>query len=83
MATPLSLQPDYFSSSGKISPALPINTSSEIARAAGAYVVEVNPERTPLSDLCDEVLMGKAGEILPMFETISHKKSQKAQDNFA
>jgi len=40
----------------------------EIARAAGAYVVEVNPERTPLSDLCDEVLMGKAGEILPLLE---------------
>jgi NAD-dependent deacetylase len=39
----------------------------QIARAAGAYVVEVNPERTPLSDLCDEVLTGKAGEILPLF----------------
>jgi NAD-dependent deacetylase len=39
----------------------------EVARAAGAYVVEVNPERTPLSDLCDEVLTGKAGEILPLF----------------
>jgi NAD-dependent deacetylase len=38
----------------------------EIARAAGAYVVEVNPERTPLSNLCDEVLTGKAGEILPL-----------------
>src|SRR5216684_3232134 len=32
----------------------------EIARGAGAYVVEVNPERTPLSDLCDEVLNGTA-----------------------
>jgi NAD-dependent deacetylase len=38
----------------------------EIAKAAGAYVCEVNPERTPLSDLCDEVLMGKAGEVLPL-----------------
>jgi NAD-dependent deacetylase len=38
----------------------------EIARGAGAYVVEVNPERTPLSDLCDEVLAGKAGEVLPI-----------------
>ena len=37
----------------------------EIARAAGAYVVEVNPERTPLSDLSDEVLTGNAGDILP------------------
>lgn len=41
----------------------------EIAKAAGAYVVEVNPERTPLSSLCDEVLMGKAGEVLPLFQS--------------
>ena len=38
----------------------------EIARANGAYLVEVNPERTPLSGMCDEVLTGKAGEILPL-----------------
>lgn len=39
----------------------------EIARDAGAYTVEINPERTPLSKLCDEVIQGKAGEILPLF----------------
>jgi NAD-dependent deacetylase len=39
----------------------------EIARTAGAYICEVNPEPTPLSDLCDEVLTGKAGEVLPLF----------------
>lgn len=38
----------------------------EIVSASGGYVVEVNPERTPLSDLCDEMLMGKAGEVLPV-----------------
>ena len=43
----------------------PAASIPEIARAAGAYIVEVNPEKTPLSDLCDEVLTGKAGEILP------------------
>ena len=37
----------------------------EIARAAGAYVVEINPERTPLSAIADEHLRGPAGEILP------------------
>jgi NAD-dependent deacetylase len=37
-----------------------------IAKAAGAYVCEVNPEHTPLSSLCDEVLTGPAGEILPL-----------------
>jgi NAD-dependent deacetylase len=40
----------------------------EIARDAGAYVVEVNPEPTPLSGICDEVLTGKAGEILPLIQ---------------
>jgi NAD-dependent deacetylase len=40
----------------------------EVARAAGAYVVEINPERTPVSGLCDEVLTGKAGEILPLID---------------
>jgi NAD-dependent deacetylase len=44
----------------------PAASIPEIARAAGAYIVEVNPERTLLSDLCDEVLTGKAGEILPL-----------------
>jgi NAD-dependent deacetylase len=38
----------------------------EIARAAGAYVCEVNPETTPLSGFCDAVLTGKAGELLPL-----------------
>ena len=37
----------------------------EIAKQAGAYLCEVNPERTPLSDLCDVLLTGKAGELLP------------------
>ena len=40
----------------------------EIAANAGAFVVEVNPERTPLSDSCDEVVNGLAGEILPQFD---------------
>lgn len=45
----------------------PAASLPEIAKAGGAYLCEVNPERTPLSALCDEVLTGKAGEILPMF----------------
>ena len=38
----------------------------EIAKAAGAFVCEINPERTPLSEMCDEVLTGRAGELLPL-----------------
>lgn len=36
----------------------------KIAKQAGAFLCEINPERTPLSDLCDEVLTGKAGEVV-------------------
>lgn len=39
-----------------------------LARKAGAYLVEINPEPTPLSDICDEVIGGKAGEVLPLFD---------------
>jgi len=44
----------------------PAASLPEIAKAAGAYLCEVNPEPTPLSPLCDEVLSGKAGELLPL-----------------
>jgi NAD-dependent deacetylase len=43
----------------------PAASIPEIARANGAYLVEVNPEFTPLSPICDESLTGNAGEILP------------------
>ena len=42
----------------------------EIAAAAGAFVCEVNPEPTPLSNLCNEVFTGKAGEVLPQISAI-------------
>jgi NAD-dependent deacetylase len=38
----------------------------QLAKASGAYVVEVNPEPTPLSRSVDERLSGKAGTILPL-----------------
>ena len=44
----------------------PAASLPEIAKASGAYLCEVNPERTPLSAICDEVLTGKAGEVLPL-----------------
>lgn len=36
-----------------------------IAKRAGARLIVVNPEPTPLSDIADEVWMGPAGEALP------------------
>jgi NAD-dependent deacetylase len=52
--------------SGLVYPAAGI---PEVAKAAGAYVCEVNPEQTPLSSRCDEVITGKAGELLPLFQS--------------
>jgi len=36
-----------------------------VARAGGAYLVEINPESTPLSAAADERLVGPAGVVLP------------------
>ncbi len=35
------------------------------AKRAGAFIVEINPEPTPLTDIADEFLQGKSGEVLP------------------
>lgn len=44
----------------------PAASLPEVARAGGAFVVEVNPELTPLSALCHATLRGRAGDILPL-----------------
>jgi NAD-dependent deacetylase len=36
-----------------------------LARQAGAFVVEINPDPTPISPYVDLTLRGKAGEIMP------------------
>ncbi|HXD29885.1 MAG TPA: NAD-dependent deacylase [Pyrinomonadaceae bacterium] len=46
----------------------PAASLPEIAKSAGAYLCEVNPELTPLSPICDEVLSGKAGKVLPLLK---------------
>jgi NAD-dependent deacetylase len=43
----------------------PAASLPEAAKTAGAFVCEVNPEPTGLSSLCDEVIAGKAGDVLP------------------
>jgi NAD-dependent deacetylase len=40
----------------------------EVAQRAGAFLVEINPEDTPLTDLCDVSLRGRAGELLPRLD---------------
>ncbi len=41
---------------------------AEIAKFSGAFLVEVNPEETPMTGFCDFTLRGKAGEILPILD---------------
>jgi NAD-dependent deacetylase len=38
------------------------------ARRAGAFLIEVNPEETPLSEFCHATLRGSAGEVLPRLD---------------
>ena len=40
---------------------------AEIAKRSGAFLVEINPEETPMTGFCDETIRGKAGEVLPLF----------------
>ena len=40
------------------------------AKRQGAYVVEINTEKTAITDVVDESIIGKAGEILPEFVAI-------------
>lgn len=56
---------DLFFSIGTSGIVYPAASLPAIARRSGAYVVEINPEHTMLSDAVDETLIGKAGEILP------------------
>jgi NAD-dependent deacetylase len=45
----------------------------DIARRAGAYCVEINPERTPLSSRMHEVLDGPAGVVLPLIAAAARR----------
>jgi NAD-dependent deacetylase len=40
-----------------------------IARSSGTFVVEVNPEETDASTLCDMAVRAKSGEFLPKVVT--------------
>jgi NAD-dependent deacetylase len=56
---------DVFLSVGTSTVVYPAARLPMLAKEAGAYVVEVNPDRTPISEQVDEYLGGPAGEVLP------------------
>jgi NAD-dependent deacetylase len=56
---------DVFFSIGTSSVVYPAASLPTMAKRCGAYVVEVNPEPTPLTPHADEFLQGASGVVLP------------------
>ncbi len=56
---------DVFFSIGTSAVVQPAATMPVWAKNNGAYLVEINPEETPLTTYADEVINGKSGVILP------------------
>jgi NAD-dependent deacetylase len=56
---------DLFFSLGTSAVVHPAASLPLMAKRSGAYLVEVNIEPTELSNLSDELMLGKAGEIMP------------------
>ncbi|MDD5762111.1 MAG: NAD-dependent deacylase [bacterium] len=43
----------------------PASGYAAVAKRRGARVIEVNPDETPVSGICDATFRGKSGEVLP------------------
>jgi NAD-dependent deacetylase len=56
---------DVFFSLGTSAIVYPAASIPRIAKSSGAFLIEINPEPTPLSDLADITILGKTGRILP------------------
>ncbi len=59
------LSADVFFSIGTSGIVYPAAMLPQMAQRNGAFLVEINPEPTPLTDITDEFLVGKSGKILP------------------
>ena len=57
---------DIFFTIGTSALVYPAAALPAIAKQSGAYLVEINPEPTEISDLCNVILRGGAGAILPL-----------------
>ncbi len=64
---------EIFFSIGTSSLVEPAASLPLLAKANGAYVVEINSEETPLTPQADESLRGSAGKILPALVIITEK----------
>lgn len=62
------LSADVFLVAGTSGVVQPAASLARYAKGSGAFVIEVNMEKTPISIEADVTLIGKAGEILPMLQ---------------
>ena len=54
----------------------PVAEFPALARTAGARVIEVNPERTPITGLTEVYVEGTAGEAIPaLVEAVRRKRA--------
>lgn len=70
---------DIFLSIGTSGVVYPAASIPLVAKRHGAYVVELNPETTPLTDSADEFIQGLSGEILPALHRCTISCRQLAQ----
>lgn len=71
-ATEASAECDVFITIGTSSIVYPAAGLVDIARRAGAFTVEINPEATPASSTVDLVLRGGAETVLPEVDRATH-----------
>jgi NAD-dependent deacetylase len=71
---------DLFLSIGTSAVVYPAASLPGLAKRAGAYLVEVNPEPTPLTAVADEFLQGSAGTILPDLAEAARTERKKERE---
>jgi NAD-dependent deacetylase len=64
---------DLFFSIGTSAAVYPAASLPLVAHRSGAFLVEVNTEPTPLTDIADEFLMGPAGAVLPAVVEVAQR----------
>jgi NAD-dependent deacetylase len=64
---------DVFFSIGTSAVVEPASSLPSIAKRSGAFLIEINPNVTTISEIADAVVRAKSGEVLP--ELVSALKS--------
>ncbi|MBI5033064.1 MAG: NAD-dependent deacylase [Chloroflexi bacterium] len=68
------MQCDVLLSIGTSALVEPAASLPRIAQEAGAFIIEINPDETPLSQSADAVLRGKSGGVLPQLAALLKRK---------